>query len=89
MALGAPQRDVLSLMLLQAGRLLVVGLAAGTVAALVAARTARTLLFGLEPDDPATFVGAAVLLAMVALLAAYFPAARASRLSPLEGLRSE
>jgi predicted permease len=89
MALGAAQRDVLSLMLLQAGRLLVVGLAAGTVAALVAARAARTLLFGLEPDDPATFVGAAVLLAMVALLAAYFPAARASRLSPLEGLRSE
>jgi predicted permease len=89
MALGAAQRDVLSLMLLQAGRLLVVGLAAGTVAALAAARAARTLLFGLEPDDPATFAGAAVLLAIVALLAAYLPAARASRLSPLEGLRSE
>jgi predicted permease len=89
MALGAAQRDVLSLMLLQAGRLLIVGLAAGTVAALAAARAARTLLFGLEPDDPATFAGAAVLLAMVALLAAYLPAARASRLSPLEGLRSE
>ena len=89
MALGAAERDVLSLMLLQAGRLLVVGLAAGTVAALAAARAARTLLFGLEPDDPATFAGAAVLLAIVALLAAYLPAARASRLSPLAGLRSE
>jgi putative ABC transport system permease protein len=89
MALGAAQRDVLSMMLLQAGRLLVVGLAAGTVAALAAARAARTLLFGLEPDDPATFAGAAVLLAVVALLAAYLPAARASRLSPLAGLRSE
>ena len=89
MALGAAARDVLVLMLLQAGRMLVVGLGVGIVAALAAARAARTLLFGLEPDDPATLVGASVLLAVVALVAAYLPAARASRLSPLAGLRSE
>ncbi len=89
MALGAAARDVLSLMLLQAGRLLVIGLIIGTVAALAAGRAARTLLFGLEPSDPATFVGAGVLLATVALVAAYLPAAKASRVSPLMGLRSE
>jgi predicted permease len=89
MALGAATRDVLSLMLLQAGRLLVLGLAVGTVAALAAGRAARTLLYGLEPTDPATFIGAGLLLATVALVAAYLPAARASRVSPLEGLRSE
>ncbi len=89
MALGAAARDVLMLMLVQAGRMLIVGLGIGIVAALAAARAARTLLFGLEPNDPATLVGASVLLAVVALVAAYLPAARASRLSPLAGLRSE
>jgi predicted permease len=89
MALGAAASDVLSLMLMQACRLLIAGLAIGTVAALVAGRAARTLLYGLEPNDPATFVGAAVLLAAVTLSAAYVPALRASRLSPLQGLRSE
>jgi predicted permease len=89
MALGAASRDVLSLMLLQATRLLAVGLVIGTVAALAAGRAARTLLFGLEPDDPTTLVGAGILLTTVALIAAYLPAARASRVSPLAGLRSE
>jgi hypothetical protein len=89
MALGAASRDVLSLMLKQACRLLIAGLAIGTVAALAAGSAARSLLFGLEPNDPATFVGAGLLLAAVTLAAAYLPAARASRLSPLAGLRSE
>jgi predicted permease len=88
-ALGAASRDVLGLMLRQAARLLVAGLGVGTAAALAASRAARTLLFGLEPNDPATFVGAAVLLTAVALLAAYLPAAKASRVSPIIGLRSE
>ena len=88
-ALGAASRDVLGLMLRQAGRLLVAGLGVGTAAALAASRAARTLLFGLEPNNPATFVGAAVLLSAVALIAAYLPAAKASRVSPIIGLRSE
>jgi hypothetical protein len=89
MALGAAQRDVLALMLLQAGWLLLLGLAIGVVAALAAGRAARTLLFGLQPDDPATFLAAGAMLATIALIAAYLPAARASRVSPVEGLRSE
>jgi putative ABC transport system permease protein len=88
-ALGAGRQDVLRLILGQAWRLLMVGLAAGTTIALAAGRTARTLLFGLEPDDPLTIVAAAALLAVVALVAAYVPAARASRVSPLDGLRLE
>jgi len=88
-ALGAASRDVLGLMLRQAARLVVAGLAFGAAAALAASRAARTLLFGLEPNDPATFVGAAILLTAVALIAAYLPAARASRVSPIVGLRAE
>ena len=89
MALGATSRDVLGLMLGQACRLLVVGLAVGTILALAAGRTAGTLLFGLQPNDPVTFVASASVLAMVALLAAYIPAARATRVSPLDGLRAD
>jgi ABC-type antimicrobial peptide transport system permease subunit len=89
MALGAGREDVLRLMLGQAVRLLALGLAIGTIGALVAGRTARTLLFELQPDDPATIGAAVALLAIVALTAAYVPAARAARVSPLEGLRSE
>ena len=88
-ALGATRTDVLRLMLGHATRLLIVGLAVGTVVALAAARTARTLLFGLEPNDPTTIVAASGILAAIALVAAYVPAARAARVSPLEGLRAE
>ena len=88
-ALGAASRDVLGLMLRQAARLVVAGLAFGAAAAFAASRAARTLLFGLEPNDPAAFVGAAILLTAVALIAAYLPAARASRVSPIVGLRAE
>jgi predicted permease len=88
-ALGAASGDVLGLMLRQAARLVAAGLTVGTVAALAASRAATTLLFGLEPNDPATFVGAAILLTAVALIAAYLPAAKASRVSPIVGLRAE
>ncbi len=88
-ALGAARADVLRLMLGHATRLLVVGLVMGTLVALAAGRTARTLLFGLEPNDPTTIAAAAAILAAIALVAAYVPAARAARVSPLEGLRAE
>jgi predicted permease len=89
MALGAASGDVLRLMLGQAGRLLAIGLAIGVVLALVAGRTAGTLLFGLQPSDPLTIVAAALALGLVALAAAYLPAARATRVSPLDGLRAD
>jgi ABC-type lipoprotein release transport system permease subunit len=54
-----------------------------------AARTATTLLFGLQPGDPLTLAAAAAGLGMVALLASYLPAVRASRLEPTEALREE
>ena len=73
----------------EAGRLLVVGLVLGGVLAAFAARSARSLLFGLEPGDPATIAGAIVTLAVVAVLAAYWPARRAARLDPLVALRDD
>jgi ABC-type antimicrobial peptide transport system permease subunit len=89
MALGADGSDVLRLMLGQAGWLLTVGLAIGVVLSLVVGRAAGTLLFGLQPHDPLSLAAAAAALALVALAAAYLPAARATRVSPLEGLRAD
>jgi predicted permease len=89
MALGAGRRDVVRMVMREAATLLAVGLAVGALAALAAARSAQTLLFGLQPHDPATIVMAALSLAIVAVLASYLPAARASRLEPTEALREE
>jgi putative ABC transport system permease protein len=88
-ALGASRNTILGLMLGQACRLLLIGLVVGTGAALLAGRSARSLLFGLEPYDLTTFAIAAVALAAVGLTAAYVPAERAARVSPLDGLRAE
>ena len=86
---GADRRAVTSLIVLEAARLLVVGLAIGAVLAATSARSARSLLFGLEPGDPTTLAGAVLGLAVVAVLAAYWPARRAARLNPLVALREE
>jgi len=61
----------------------------GTGLALWAGQAASALLFGLKPYDPATLGGAIALLAVVALLASYGPARRASRLEPMQALREE
>jgi putative ABC transport system permease protein len=89
MALGADRRIVTRLVVREALKLLVVGLAIGAALAAAAARSARSLLFGLEPGDPATMVGAIVGLTVVAVLAAYWPARRAARLNPVMALREE
>jgi putative ABC transport system permease protein len=89
LALGADRRDVVRMVMGEAGRLVASGLVAGTLAALTAARSARALLFGLEPHDPATLVAAAVSLSVIAAIASYVPARRASRLEPTEALREE
>jgi ABC-type antimicrobial peptide transport system permease subunit len=89
MALGADRRDVVRLVMREAGVLLIAGLAVGTVSALAAAQSARSLLFGLTPYDPLTLVTAAAALAAVAALASYVPARRASRLEPTQALREE
>jgi len=89
MALGAGRRDVVRMVMREAGVLLIAGVLVGTALAIAAARTASTLLFGLHPGDPATLALAAGGLGLVAMLASYLPALRASRLEPTEALREE
>ena len=89
MALGADRRDVVRMVMREAGVLLIAGVVVGTALAIAAARTAATLLFGLHPGDPATLAMAAAGLGAVAMLASYLPALRASRLEPTEALREE
>lgn len=89
MALGADRRDVVKMVMREAGILVITGLIGGAVLALAAARTASTLLFGLQPSDPATVVSAIGLLAAVSLIASYLPARRAARLEPTVALREE
>ena len=89
LALGADGADVVRMVMREAGILLGAGVAVGVVMAVAAARTARTLLFGLQPGDPSTIAMAALALAGVAMLASYIPALRASRLEPTDALREE
>jgi ABC-type antimicrobial peptide transport system permease subunit len=66
-----------------------VGLAAGTLVAWTLRRSVESLLFGVAPDDPLTFGGVALLLALVSLSAAYLPARSAARIDPSTALRIE
>ena len=88
-ALGASQRNILSLVVRQGMALAFSGVMIGLAAALLLTRLIRSLLFGVEATDPITFTGISLLLAMVALLASYIPAQRAARIDPLISLRSE
>jgi predicted permease len=87
MALGAARSQVRTMILRQAMTLVVIGLAVGVAGALAVARVVTRLLFGLSAMDPATFGGVCLLLVVVAMLASYVPAWRASRLDPLRALR--
>jgi putative ABC transport system permease protein len=86
-ALGATSRDVVRLVLDMGGRLVLVGLAIGTLAALMLSRLMSTLLFGVSARDPMTFAGVALLLAAVSMVACYIPARRATRVDPVIALR--
>jgi putative ABC transport system permease protein len=89
MALGANRSDILSMVMGEAGTLLVVGLALGAVMSLFAARAASALLYGLKPDDPLTMIASALILAAAAAAASFLPARRAARLDPMAALREE
>ncbi len=88
-ALGASQRNILSLVVRQGMALAFSGVAIGLAAAFLFTRLMRSLLFGVEATDPITFAGIALLLAMIALLASYIPAQRAARIDPLTSLRCD
>jgi macrolide transport system ATP-binding/permease protein len=89
MALGAERGTVYRLVLREAGRLIVAGVAVGLVASVGAAILMRKLLFGVQAWDATTLVAVAVVLAASALLASYLPARRAASVSPAEALRAE
>jgi putative ABC transport system permease protein len=89
MALGAQPRDVRALVVRQGATLAGIGLVIGLVGAVVLSRLLTGLLYGVSASDPVTLAGVALLLGSVALAASYFPARRATRVDPLEALRSE
>jgi putative ABC transport system permease protein len=89
MALGAQRVDVYRLIVGQGMLLVVAGVVLGIGGALGLTRLLKTFLFGVKPTDPATFVGVSVVLIVVAALACFVPARRASRVDPLVALRHE
>jgi putative ABC transport system permease protein len=88
-SIGARQGDVLKLILGQAAMLAAIGVTGGVTGALAVTRFAANLLYGVSPADPVTFTLIAILLFLVALVAGYFPARRATRIDPMTALRSE
>jgi putative ABC transport system permease protein len=89
MALGAGQGEVLSLVVGQGMKLLLRGIAVGTLAAWLLTPVMSGLLFAIRPSDPLTFASSALFLALVAVLACYIPARRAAKVDPMVALRSE
>ena len=89
MALGATVEEVRALVLRQGMRLAFWGCAMGIIGALLGTRALRSMLFGISPTDPLTFVAVAALILAAAALACYLPARNASRVDPVNELRAE
>ena len=89
MALGAQAADVRRMVVRQGGRVALIGVGIGLVAAVFAARWLETLLFEVEARDPIVFAAVALVMIGVALLASYLPARRASAVDPLVAIRME
>ena len=88
-ALGAQRGDVLRLVMRDAARIALFGIASGIAGALALTHLMASLLFEVKPTDPATFAGVAILLAFVVLAACYIPARRATRVDAMVALRYE
>jgi putative ABC transport system permease protein len=89
LALGAPVGEVLRMVVFEAMKPTLLGVAIGTAGALALGRVLSSLIFGVRPTDPVTFVAVAALLAAVALVASIVPAYRATKVDPMVALRYE
>ena len=88
-ALGASRAEVLRLVLREGLGVTAIGVAAGLAGALALSRVIAGYVYGVTSTDPVTFLGASLLLTLVALLASYLPALRASKVDPIQALRCE
>ena len=87
MALGGQREDILRLILRHGTKLTLVGVAIGVAATLGLSRFLSSLLYGVKPTDPLTFLGVTIMLVLVTLLACYIPARRAMRVDPMVALK--
>ena len=88
-ALGATRRNIVAMILGQSLRLVLTGLAFGIAGSIAASRLVENFLFGVTATDATIFIAVSLLLIGIALVAGYLPARRASRIDPMQALRSE
>jgi ABC-type antimicrobial peptide transport system permease subunit len=89
LALGAQRLDVLRMVLKDGARMTLVGVVVGVVGAMGLTRLMASMLFGVRPTDPLTFIAVTSLLCAIAMLACYVPARRAMKVDPMEALRHQ